>query len=145
MTGRNRNTRGGHGVVGAPADRSGLSDAPEQVRLRAEATPKGSRTEVGEVPTRGVPASEPTARRFDADRQKLERMASGGRVPSREIFGLAKRSMAMSLVEVARLLNTPEHDNRVGAVAIMDFQARHRTTTEANRRALYELYLANHD
>jgi 3-methyladenine DNA glycosylase AlkD len=34
---------------------------------------------------------------------------------------------------------------RVGAVSIMDFQARSRKTTESRRRELFELYLRRHD
>lgn len=43
------------------------------------------------------------------------------------------------------MLDAPDHLTRVGAVSIMDFQARRRRTTDPRRRELYELYLGRHD
>jgi DNA alkylation repair enzyme len=66
-------------------------------------------------------------------------------VPMKQIFTLAKEFVAMPLGEVERLLDSPVHGVRVGAVSIMDWQARSRKTDAARRRALYELYLRRHD
>ena len=41
-----------------------------------------------------------------------------------QVFALAKEFMEMPLVEVEKLLESPVHEARVGAVSIMDFQAR---------------------
>jgi 3-methyladenine DNA glycosylase AlkD len=43
------------------------------------------------------------------------------------------------------LLESPIHEVRVGAVSIMDWQARSKATSEERRRALYDLYLRRHD
>jgi 3-methyladenine DNA glycosylase AlkD len=63
----------------------------------------------------------------------------------REIFALAKAFVDMPPDEIEVLLQSPIHEIRVGAVSIMDFQARRRSTREGRRRELYELYLRRHD
>jgi 3-methyladenine DNA glycosylase AlkD len=62
-----------------------------------------------------------------------------------QVFALAKEFMAMPLDEVERLLESPIHEARVGAVSIMDFQARSKKTTEARRKELFDLYIRRHD
>ena len=62
-----------------------------------------------------------------------------------DVFDLAKASIDMPLAEVEQLLESPWHEARAGAVSIMDFQARRRTTTPERRRELYELYLRRHE
>ena len=62
-----------------------------------------------------------------------------------EVFTLAKAFSAMPLGEIEKLLESPLHEARVGAVSIMDFQARNKKTTADQRRQLYELYLRRHD
>ena len=47
--------------------------------------------------------------------------------------------------QIELLLGASDHDARVGAVSVMDFQARDKKTPEARRRELYELYLRRHD
>ncbi|GAB3270201.1 DNA alkylation repair protein [Sinomonas notoginsengisoli] len=66
-------------------------------------------------------------------------------VPMGSVFELARASVEMPLDEVERLLESPWHEARAGAVGIMDYQARLRTTTPEQRRELYELYLRRHD
>jgi 3-methyladenine DNA glycosylase AlkD len=51
----------------------------------------------------------------------------------------------MPLDEVEKLLETPVHEVRVGAVSIMDFQARRRKTPESRRKELFDLYIRRHD
>jgi hypothetical protein len=41
-----------------------------------------------------------------------------------QVFALAKEFMDLSLEEIEKLLESPIHEARVGAVSIMDFQAR---------------------
>jgi hypothetical protein len=53
-----------------------------------------------------------------------------------QVFALAKEFIDMQLEEVERLLESPIHEARVGAVSVMDFQARSQKTTEARRKAL---------
>ena len=62
-----------------------------------------------------------------------------------QIFALARAHMDMDLDEIEALLESPAHEARVGAVSIMDFQARSRKTPPERRRELYELYLRRHD
>lgn len=62
-----------------------------------------------------------------------------------QVFALAKEFMDMALDEVEKLLESPIHEARVGAVSIMDFQARSKKTTEARRKELFDLYIRRHD
>lgn len=85
-----------------------------------------------------------------AAEQVHERLArlradAGGELPKREVFAVAKQSQAMPIAEIERLLDRDDHDDRVAAVSIMDFQARGRRTPAARKEQLYELYLGRHD
>lgn len=62
-----------------------------------------------------------------------------------QVFALAKEFMDMPLDEVETILESPFHEMRVGAVSIMDFQARSKKTTEIRRKELFDLYLRRHD
>jgi len=75
----------------------------------------------------------------------LVALAARDDLKMRDIFALAKEFTDLPLPEVERLLDEPDHAARVGAVSIMDFQARRRRTPEERRRELYELYLRRHD
>jgi hypothetical protein len=89
----------------------------------------------------------PTADLFRRRMRRLagEAQASGGRVPMREIFALAKEMADMPVREIERLLDDADHGVRVGAVSIMDWQARRRTTDAEARQALFDLYMRRHD
>jgi 3-methyladenine DNA glycosylase AlkD len=62
-----------------------------------------------------------------------------------ELFALAKEYVAMPPVEIERLMESPIHEVRAGAMRIMDKQGRNKRTTEERRKELYELYLRRHD
>jgi len=62
-----------------------------------------------------------------------------------QVFALAKEFMDMPLAEVELLLESPIHEARVGAVSIMDFQARSKRTTPERRKELFDLYIRRHD
>jgi len=62
-----------------------------------------------------------------------------------QVFVLAKEFMDMPLDEIEKLLESLIHEARVGAVSIMDFQARSKKTTEARRKKLFDLYIKRHD
>ena len=62
-----------------------------------------------------------------------------------QVFALAKEFMNMPLDEVETLLESPIHEMRVGAVSIMDFQARSKKTTDQRRKELFNLYIRRHD
>jgi 3-methyladenine DNA glycosylase AlkD len=62
-----------------------------------------------------------------------------------QVFALAKEFMTMELDEVEKLLESPIHEARVGAVSIMDFQARGKKTSPERRKELFDLYMRRHD
>jgi 3-methyladenine DNA glycosylase AlkD len=82
----------------------------------------------------------PTADQFLADLRRLGEQPRMG-----DIFALAKGNRAMEPAEILRLLRDPVLEPRIGAVSIMDFQARDPKTTAGRHRELYDLYIANHD
>src|SRR5688572_13655350 len=62
-----------------------------------------------------------------------------------QIFALAKEFIEMSPNEIEKLLESPVHEVRVGAVSIMDWQARSKKTPEERRKELFDLYIRRHD
>jgi 3-methyladenine DNA glycosylase AlkD len=62
-----------------------------------------------------------------------------------QIFALAKEFIDMPLSDIEKLLESPIHEVRVGAVSIMDWQARSKKTPAARRQELFDLYLRRHD
>ncbi len=66
-------------------------------------------------------------------------------IPYRDVFTLAKEFIDTPPHEIERILEHDDHQTRVGAVSIMDFQARRRSTSPDRRQALYELYVRRHD
>jgi len=62
-----------------------------------------------------------------------------------DVFALAKRFIDLEPDQIEELLESSVHEVRVGAVSIMDFQARRRGTPTRRREALYQLYLRRHD
>lgn len=66
-------------------------------------------------------------------------------IPMKEVFDLAKKFMLMPVHEIEILLTNKSHAAKVGAVSIMDFQARSKKVTPSMKRELYELYVRRHD
>jgi 3-methyladenine DNA glycosylase AlkD len=62
-----------------------------------------------------------------------------------QVFALAKEFIDMQPEEIEKLLESPIHEARAGAVSIMDWQARSKKTPEACRKELFNLYLRRHD
>lgn len=62
-----------------------------------------------------------------------------------QVFALAKEFMDMEPDEIEKLLESQVHEVRVGAVSIMDFQARSKKTPESRRKELFDLYINHHD
>jgi 3-methyladenine DNA glycosylase AlkD len=62
-----------------------------------------------------------------------------------DVFALAKEFSDMPLDQVEVLLDSPVHEARVGAVSIMDFQARSKRTSIERRKELFDLYIRRHD
>jgi 3-methyladenine DNA glycosylase AlkD len=62
-----------------------------------------------------------------------------------QVFALAKEYVNMELDEVEKMLESRIHEMRVGAVSIMDFQARSKRTTDERRKELFDLYIRRHN
>lgn len=63
----------------------------------------------------------------------------------RSVFQIAKDYTDMPLSEVETLLESRYYEVRMGAVSIMDFQAKRKNIPEDQRKALFELYVRRHD
>lgn len=62
-----------------------------------------------------------------------------------QVFALAKEFIEMSPGELEKLLDSPVHEIRAGAMSIMDKQARRKRTPEDRRKELFDLYLRRID
>jgi 3-methyladenine DNA glycosylase AlkD len=62
-----------------------------------------------------------------------------------QVFALAKEFMDLQPAEIEELLESPIHEVRVGAVSIMDWQARSKKTSEERKKELFDLYVRRHD
>lgn len=62
-----------------------------------------------------------------------------------QIFALAKEFMNIPPDEIEKLLESPIHEVRVGAVSIMDWQARSKKISAERRKELFDLYIKRHD
>ena len=61
------------------------------------------------------------------------------------IFKLAKDFMDMPLREIEKLIQSEFYEVRIGAVSIMDFQARDKKTTAVRKKELFDLYIKCHN
>jgi len=92
----------------------------------------------------------PTSQRFVNELASLRPAGAEGDEPFAgigmgQIFKLAKEFQAMPPAEIEQLLENDEHPVKVGAVSIMDWQARNRKTSAERRRELFDLYIRRHD
>jgi 3-methyladenine DNA glycosylase AlkD len=62
-----------------------------------------------------------------------------------QLFELAKEFIEMPLSELEKLMDSPIHEARAGAISIMGKRARRKKTSGAERKELFELYLRRHD
>lgn len=62
-----------------------------------------------------------------------------------QVFALAKEFIAMPPDEIEKLMESPIHEIRTGALSIMNQQARSKKTLVPRRKELYDLYLRRHD
>jgi 3-methyladenine DNA glycosylase AlkD len=62
-----------------------------------------------------------------------------------QLFALAKRFEGMPLKELEKLLESPIHEVRAGAVSIMDKESRTKKISEERRKVFFELYMRRHD
>ena len=61
------------------------------------------------------------------------------------VFALAKEFVGMPPEEIEKLLESPVHEVRAGAMSIMDKQGRRKKTPESRRKELFDLYLRRTD
>ena len=92
----------------------------------------------------------PTARAFVGSLASLRPADARGDGPYAgigmgQVFKLAKEFQAMAPAEIEQLLESDDHLVRVGAVSIMDWQARDRKTPVERRGELFDLYFRRHD
>lgn len=66
-------------------------------------------------------------------------------VHMRDVFALAKEFIDMPPEQIEKLLESPIHEVRAGAVSIMDWQARSKKTPAERRKELFDLYIKRHD
>lgn len=62
-----------------------------------------------------------------------------------QVFALAKEFIEMPLKEIEKLLDSPIHEARAGALSIMGQQARSKKTAPERKKELFDLYLRRHD
>jgi len=62
-----------------------------------------------------------------------------------QVFDLAKEFIELSLPEIEKLLESPIHEARAGALSIMGKQARARKATSERKQELFDLYIRRHD
>lgn len=87
------------------------------------------------------PAALQNVQRFFSD-EKVETSFVGVRMAS--LFALAKEFIEMPVEEIETLIQNEHYEARMGAVCIMDFQARAKKITPEHRKALYDLYINYH-
>jgi len=63
----------------------------------------------------------------------------------KQVFDLAREYSGMPLEEIDTLLQKPYYEARMGAVSIMDFQARDKKTMTDIKKKLFDLYISRHD
>jgi hypothetical protein len=62
-----------------------------------------------------------------------------------QLFALAKEHIDMPVKELEKLLESPIHEARAGALSIMDKDTRRNKIPETRRKELYDLYMRRHD
>ena len=60
------------------------------------------------------------------------------------IFLLAKKFTQLPFSEIGKLLDDKYYEARMGAVSIMDFQARDKKVTAERKKELFDLYISKH-
>jgi 3-methyladenine DNA glycosylase AlkD len=61
------------------------------------------------------------------------------------LFALAKEFNGMPVKELEKLLESPIHESRAGAISIMDKESREKKTSPERIKDFYELYMRRHD
>jgi 3-methyladenine DNA glycosylase AlkD len=99
---------------------------------------------------RMVPLVPPAARSefkraVRAGGRRADGEGAGFGIRTGSIFALAKEFIDLLPAEIEELLDSPIHEVRVGALSVMDKQARRNRTPEGRRKELFDLYLRRSD
>ncbi|MES1217232.1 MAG: DNA alkylation repair protein [Bacteroidota bacterium] len=62
-----------------------------------------------------------------------------------QLFALAKEFEGLPIGEIEKLLESPIHEVRAGAISIMDKESRTKKITKDRLKEFYELYMRRHD
>lgn len=92
----------------------------------------------------------------DEELQKIQRYFKSGKgeygegdqfigVRMGQVFAIAREFIDMPVDEIEKLMESPIHEARAGAMSIMDKCARRKRTPESRRKDLYDLYMRRHD
>ena len=115
--------------------------------------------------TKAVPGAVLTANNFverlkaiqsDKEKEKIQRYFKTGEgqysegdqfmgVKMGQLFALAKQFNGMPISELEKLLDSPIHEVRAGAVSIMDKESRTKKITAERLKDFFELYIKRHD
>jgi 3-methyladenine DNA glycosylase AlkD len=109
-------------------------------------TPAHHKRFVAELKELAEPANVAELARFfrsDPDASSSDNAFLGVRIG--DVFPVAKRFVDTPLVDVERLLDSRYYEVRMGALSIMDFQARAKRIMDGERKALFDLYVRRHD
>lgn len=96
------------------------------------------------------------AQQSPAELEKIQRYFKSGKgeygegdvfmgVRMGNLFKLSEEFIEMPPSEIEKLLESPIHEVRAGAVSIMNKQGRNKKTSESRRKELFDLYLRRHD
>jgi len=94
--------------------------------------------------------------RSDAELKKIQRYFKSGEgeygegdvfigVRMGQLFELAKAFSAMPVAELAKLMDSPIHEARAGAMSIMDKESRNKKVTKERLESLFDLYMKKID
>lgn len=61
------------------------------------------------------------------------------------VFALAKEFAGMPVAEIEKLLESPVHEVRAGAISIMDKESRSKKITGERLQEFFDLYIKRHD
>src|SRR5262245_5405799 len=81
--------------------------------------------------------------KFEVGKQSKDDYFIGVRMG--EVFALAKEYMDMPVAEIEKLLESPAHEVRAGALSIMGQCGKSDKCSETRLKELYDLYIRRHD
>lgn len=95
-----------------------------------------------ELMTHQIPSQADESRRFFRDADEGTKFIG---IRMGTLFALTKKFSKMPLVEIEKLLDNDYYEARMGAVGMMDLQARDKKLPDTSRKKLFDLYISKHD